>query len=93
MTRRAQLAQLTARWRRRHEARRASLAARPVAAPERQALAARAFPFRTTSAEAYVATHGHDMAGFTYDAECYDDPHLDAWIIEVGRLLRESRGR
>ncbi len=33
------------------------------------------------------------MAAFTYDDERYADPELDAWIVEVGRLLREDRDR
>jgi hypothetical protein len=37
---------------------------------------------------AYVAEHGADMAGFTYDEARYRDPELDAWLLEVGRLLR-----
>ena len=31
------------------------------------------------------------MVGFTYDDEAYADPDLDAWLLEVGRLLREQR--
>jgi hypothetical protein len=31
------------------------------------------------------------MVGFTYDDEAYADPDLDAWLLEVGRLLREGR--
>jgi len=41
--------------------------------------------------EAYVAEHGAAMVGFTYDDEAYADPDLDAWLLEVGRLLREPR--
>jgi hypothetical protein len=39
----------------------------------------------------YVAEHGADMIGFTYDETRYADPELDAWLIEVGRLLRLRR--
>jgi hypothetical protein len=87
----ARLTELTDRWRRRHDARRPSVDARPMASPERQALAARAFPYRSETPAAYVARHGRDMTGFTYDAERYDDPDLDAWLVEAGRLLRERR--
>jgi hypothetical protein len=31
------------------------------------------------------------MIGFTYDEARYADPELDAWLTEVGRLLRERR--
>jgi hypothetical protein len=90
MTRRERLDALTDRWRRRHEARRpASAEERPMASPERQALAARAFPYASVPPAAYVAEHGDAMTAFTYDDERYADPALDAWILEVGRLLRE----
>ena len=51
----------------------------------------RAFPYRTESPASYVEAHGADMIGFTYDEASYADPDLDAWILEVGRLLREGR--
>jgi hypothetical protein len=86
---RDRLEELTDRWRARHDARRA--VERPPADPEREALAARAFPFRETSPAEYVARHGSDMAGFTYDESRYADPDLDAWLLEAGRLLRERR--
>lgn len=63
-----------------------------MAPSEREALAARAFPYRAVAPADYVAAHGDDMVAFTYDDERYADPELDAWIVEVGRLLRE-RGR
>ena len=66
---------------------------RPTASAERQALAARAFPFRTVTPAMYVAAHGGDMTAFTYDDERYDDPELDAWIVDVGRVLRQGRDR
>jgi hypothetical protein len=89
VTRREQLDRLTDRWRLRHDVRRA--ADRPLADPAREALALRAFPVRSTSPEAYVAEHGADMIGFTYDDARYADPDLDAWVLEVGRLLRARR--
>src|SRR5919107_1268051 len=57
MSDRARLAQLTDRWRRRRAARRPA-SRRPMAPPEREALASRAFPYRSTSPAAYVAEHG-----------------------------------
>ena len=92
MTRRERLDVLTDRWRRRHETRRPDVDHRPMAAPERQARAARVFGHASTSPAEYVAAHGADMTAFTYDDEGYADPELDAWIVAVGRLLRE-RGR
>ena len=56
-------------------------------------MAARAFPYRTVSPAEYLARHGVDMTAFTYDDERYDDPDLDAWLVEVGRLLREAGDR
>lgn len=91
MRRRERLADLTDRWRRRRDARRPAFADRPPAPPEREALAARAFPYRSVSPAAYVAAHGTEMAGFTYDEERCADPELDAWLVEVGRLLRGTR--
>lgn len=88
---RERIDQLTDRWRRRHEARRPAPADRAPASPEREALAARAFPFRTTSPAAYVAEHGAAMTAFTYDDDRYADAALDAWLLEVGRLLRAAR--
>jgi hypothetical protein len=88
---RARLEHLTDRWRERHDARRPDPSDRPPASPQRQALAARAFPYRSVSPRAYVDEHGAGMAAFTYDDERYDDPELDAWLLEAGRLLRERR--
>jgi hypothetical protein len=88
---RERLDELTNRWRRRHDARRPSPADRPVADPEREALATRAFPHRSVAPADYVAEHGDAMTAFTYDDERYADPDLDAWILDVGRLLRERR--
>ena len=89
MTRGQRLDELTQRWRRRHDAR--LPAERPAADPDREALASRAFPFRTESPASYVEAHGTDMIGFTYDEARYADPDLDAWIVEVGSLLRSRR--
>ena len=61
--------------------------------PERAALAARAFPHAASDPATYVAEHGDDMPGFTYDEERHPDPVLDAWLVEVGRLLAERRAR
>ena len=91
MTDRSRLAALTDRWRTRHDARRPSAESRPPASPEREARATTSFPFRTTAPAEYVAAHGADMVGFTYDEERMSDPALDAWLLEVGRLLRTSR--
>lgn len=88
---RGRLDELTDRWRRRHEARRPAPDERAPASTEREALAARAFPFRTVTPAAYVAEHGAAMTAFTYDDARYADPALDAWLLEVGRLLRDAR--
>jgi hypothetical protein len=92
MTRRERLDELTDRWRRRHDDRRPAAGDRPMASAARQALAARAFPYRSVAPSRYVAEHGEAMTAFTYDDERYADAALDGWILEVGRLLRE-RGR
>jgi hypothetical protein len=55
----------------------------------RAARAAAAFPFRRMSPAEYVARHGADMAGYTYDDYAYPDAELQAWLDEVGRLLRD----
>jgi hypothetical protein len=88
---RSRLGGLTERWRQRHDARQPVIGDRPFAEPERQARAAAAFPYLTQTPVDYVAAHGHDMPGFTFDDERYDDPGLDAWLREVGALLRERR--
>lgn len=91
MTDRGRLDELTDRWRTRHDARRPAREARPPADPDREALAARAFPYRSVAPAAYVTEHGDAMAGFTYDEARYADAKLDAWLLEVGRILRERR--
>ncbi len=89
MAPRDELETLTDLWRLRHDARRSEH--RAPADPSREALAARAFPFRTVSAADYVERHGAAMTGFTYDEARYADPELDGWLVEVGRLLRVRR--
>ena len=89
---RSRLERLTARWRARHDARRVSVQARPPADPEREALASRAFPYRSLSPAAYADAHAADMPGFTYDEVAYADPQLDAWLVELGEILRHRRG-
>jgi hypothetical protein len=88
---RRDLDRLTRRWQQRHDARRAADPSRPRANPGREALAKHGFPYRSVSPADYVADRGDDMPGFTYDDESYADPALDAWILEVGRLVRERR--
>ena len=91
MASREELTRLTDRWRARHDARRPSVDDRPPADPDREALAAGAFPFRSVDPAAYVAEHGSAMTAFTYDEARYADPELDSWLLEVGRLLRLRR--
>ena len=88
---RHRLDMLTARWRLRHDARRPADDERPPADPAREAAATRAFPFRSVAPTDYVDEHGRDMTAFTYDEARYADADLDAWLIEVGRLLRMRR--
>jgi hypothetical protein len=82
---------LTRRWRERHDARLAAGSPRPRANPGREALARQNFPYRMTSPADYAAEHGAAMIGFTYDEESYADADLDAWLVELGRILREGR--
>jgi hypothetical protein len=89
---RGRLGAQTARWRARRDARRPRPEDRPPATPDREALAARAFPYRQVTPADYVARHGDEMIGFVYDEARYADAELDAWLLEVGRLLRERRG-
>jgi len=88
---RRDLDRLTRRWQQRHDARRDADPLRPRANPGREAVAKHGFPYREVSAADYVAEHGDAMPGFTYDDESYADPALDAWVVEVGQLLRERR--
>ena len=85
------LDRLTERWRARHEARIAAEGRHPADA-EREAKAATFFPWQSQSAAEYAATHGAAMVGYTYDAYTYTDPALEAWLRELGQLLR-ARGR
>jgi hypothetical protein len=91
--RRQRLDRLTDRWRARHEAR-VEAEGRPAAGGEREARATTSFPWRTQSAADYAEIHGAAMVGYTYDAYTYSDPALEAWLRELGELLRlhERRG-
>lgn len=90
-TNRTNLDRLTSRWRARHDLRREGDPFRPRANPGREALARRGFPYQDVTPADYVAEHGAEMSGFTYDDESYADGDLDAWIVAVGELLREQR--
>ena len=95
MARSDRLDQLTRRWQARHAARRrhdveAGLEREP-ADPVRAARAAAAFPFRRISPADYVARHGAEMTAFTYDDYTYLDADLQAWLDEVGHLLRSRQ--
>jgi hypothetical protein len=87
--RRERLRTLTDRWRARRDAR--SVTVRQLADPGRGERARHAFPFRDVTPRDYVAAHGESMVGFTYDEARYADEELDAWLVEVGRLLRARR--
>lgn len=86
------LDRLTDRWRSRHEARVAS-GPPPRADAEREARAAALFPWRSQTPAEYAAAHGDAMMGYTYDAYAYADPALEAWLRELGQLLRAARER
>ena len=93
MARKRRLDELTRRWQQRRDERRQGMTRdgvpREAADPVRAARAASAFPFRRMTPAEYVARHGSDMVGFTYDDYTYADAALQAWLDEVGRLLRE----
>lgn len=89
--RRARLERLTKRWRARHEAR-LDARGRQAADAERQARADASFPWRSQTPAEYAARYGSAMTGYTYDAYTYADPQLEAWLRELGRILRR-RGR
>lgn len=91
MSRRTDLDRLTRRWRDRHDAKLAG--ERPRASGGREALARRGFPYRDQSPTEYADEHAGDMIGFTYDEESYADADLDAWLVELGGILRERRGK
>jgi len=44
------------------------------------------------AAKRIAARHGAAMVGYTYDAYTYDDRQLEAWLRELGEILRR-RGR
>lgn len=88
--RRARLDRLTRRWRSRHDA--ARTAERPPADSERERRASTLFPFRELAPADYAERYGAAMIGFTYDSYAYADPDLDAWLGELGRVLRRGRG-
>ena len=89
--RRERLEVLTDRWRARHEARMAQ-GPRPPADAEREARALAFFPWRTETPAEYAARYGAAMTGYTYDAYTYADAALEAWLRELGEILRQ-RGR
>jgi len=93
MARKRRLDELTRRWQQRRDERRQGMTRdgvpRETADPVRAARAASAFPFRRMTPAEYVLRHGSDMVGFTYDDYTYADAALQAWLDEVGRLLRE----
>ncbi len=90
--RRQRLDEMTLRWRARHDAQRdAAGAERPPADADRELLARAAFPYREQAPAAYADHHADDMIGFIYDEYAYDDPELDAWLVELGAILRRRR--
>ena len=89
---RTRLARLTDRWRARHEARVAADGREPADA-EREGRAREHFPYLSESPAAYAARHAEAMIGYTYDAYTYADPELDAWLVELGHILRQRSER
>ena len=88
--RRERLEELTDRWRARHEAR-LERDPRQAADAEREARASTLFPWQTESAAEYAARYGAAMTGYTYDAYTYSDRKLEAWLRELGEILRRRR--
>jgi hypothetical protein len=92
MSRGRHLNELTNRWRARHSVRREADgragAAREHADSERLERALRLFPYLEMSPTEYVERHGSSMTAYTYDDYSYPDAELQAWLDEVGRLLR-----
>ena len=66
---------------------------RPRADAEREERAAAFFPWRTETAAEYAHRYGAAMTGYTYDAYSYSDPALEAWLRELGELLRRRNRR
>ena len=66
--------------------------ARPPADAEREKRADAYFPWHAETPAEYAARYGAAMIGYTYDAYTYSDPDLQAWLRELGAILRE-RGR
>lgn len=90
--RRSRLEELTDRWRTRHDARLHAEGPLP-ADTEREARASAAFPWRTEPPAEYAARYGAGMIGYTYDAYTYTDPELEAWLRELGEILRQRASR
>jgi hypothetical protein len=61
---------------------------REAADPERLERASSLFPYRETTPAEYVREHRSAMTAYTYDDYTYPDAELQAWLDEVGRLLR-----
>jgi hypothetical protein len=89
--RQARLQELTRRWRARHEAR-LEKGPRAAADAEREARASTYFPWQSEAPAEYAARYGAAMVGYTYDAYTYTDAKLEAWLRELGQILRQ-RGR
>ncbi|MDP9243836.1 MAG: hypothetical protein M3O77_01990 [Chloroflexota bacterium] len=89
--RRERLERLTRRWRSRHDA--ARPAERPPADAEREEHARSLFPYRELPPADYADRYGGAMTGFTYDDYTYQDPELEGWLVELGRILRTRRTR
>ncbi len=90
--RRSRLEELTDRWRERHESR-LEADGPPAADAERETRASTSFPWRTESPAEYAARYGAAMIGYTYDAYTYTDPKLEAWLRELGEILRQRGSR
>lgn len=61
---------------------------REPADAERERRATEHFPYRSETPDEYAARHAEAMVGYTYDAYTYADPDLDAWLVELGQILR-----
>src|SRR5438105_14034198 len=93
MARKRRLDELTRRWQQRRDERRQGMTRdgvpREAADPVRAARAASAFRSRSMTPAEYVARHGSDMVGFTYNAYIHADAAHHARPDELGRLLPE----